>query len=243
MGIYYYKLWDMLESRNITQRELIENLHLSTATLTKMRKNQTVSMETIDLIREYLGCDYGDMITAEPMAEGVEFNWQGEGVATKTNEVYRIALIEYMETQSLTPQTVADITTLSLNTVKSFIKGKTLSSRSLVKLMRLGNVYNARVGELLTEYDVKDKVYCIHTWGRRKCCFAYVPAFNSDTGKYEPHCNLGFPVKPDKNGDVFGVDGCPHPKNSKEYGLAAEKCGFHPRNLVEHIPGKDENNC
>ena len=59
MGIYYYKLWDMLESRNITQRELIENLHLSTATLTKMRKNQTVSMETIDLIREYLGCDYG----------------------------------------------------------------------------------------------------------------------------------------------------------------------------------------
>lgn len=243
MGIYYYKLWDMLESRNITQRELIENLHLSTATLTKMRKNQTVSMETIDLIREYLGCDYGDMITAEPMAEGVEFNWQEEGVATKTNEVYRIALIEYMETQSLTPQTVADITTLSLNTVKSFIKGKTLSSRSLVKLMRLGSVYNARVGELLTEYDVKDKVYCNHTWGRRKCCFAYVPAFNSDTGKYEPHCNLGFPVKPDKNGDVFGVDGCPHPKNSKEYGLAAEKCGFHPRNLVEHIPGKDENNC
>lgn len=155
MGIYYYKLWDMLESRNITQRELIENLHLSTATLTKMRKNQTVSMETIDLIREYLGCDYGDMITAEPMAEGVEFNWQGEGVATKTNEVYRIALIEYMETQSLTPQTVADITTLSLNTVKSFIKGKTLSSRSLVKLMRLGSVYNARVGELLTEYDVR----------------------------------------------------------------------------------------
>ena len=109
------------------------------------------------------------MITAEPMAEGVEFNWQGEGVATKTNEVYRIALIEYMETQSLTPQTVADITTLSLNTVKSFIKGKTLSSRSLVKLMRLGSVYNARVGELLTEYDVKDKVYCNHTWGRRKC--------------------------------------------------------------------------
>lgn len=40
MGIYYYKLWDMLENRNITQRELIENLHLSAATLTKMRKNQ-----------------------------------------------------------------------------------------------------------------------------------------------------------------------------------------------------------
>lgn len=90
MGIYYYKLWDILESRNITQRELIENLHLSTATLTKMRKNQTVSMETIDLIREYLGCDYGDMITAEPMAEGVEFSWQKEYIAAKANEGYRL---------------------------------------------------------------------------------------------------------------------------------------------------------
>ena len=243
MGIYYYKLWDMLENRNITQRELIENLHLSTATLTKMRKNQTVSMETIDLIREYLGCDYGDMITAEPMAEGVEFSWQKEYIAAKANEVYRIALMEYMETQALPPQAIADTTALSLNTVKGFIKGKTLSSRSLVKLMRLGNVYNARVGELLTEYDVKDKALCNHSWGRRKCCFAYVPAFNSDTGKYEPHCNLGFPVKPDKNGDVSGADGCPHPKNSKEYGLAVEKCGFHPRNPVEHIPAKDENHC
>ena len=34
MGIYYYKLWGMLESRNITQRELIENLHLSTGLVT-----------------------------------------------------------------------------------------------------------------------------------------------------------------------------------------------------------------
>ena len=72
MGIYYYKLWDMLESRNITQRELIENLHLSTATLTKMRKNQTVSMETIDLIREYLGCDYGDYCRADGGRRGVQ---------------------------------------------------------------------------------------------------------------------------------------------------------------------------
>ena len=49
-------------------------------------------METIDLIREYLSCDYGDMITAAPMSEGVAFNWQGEGIAAKTNEVYRVGI-------------------------------------------------------------------------------------------------------------------------------------------------------
>ena len=242
MGIHYHKLWNMLEERNITQRELIDNLHLSTATLTKMRKNQTVSMETLDLIREYLCCDYGDMITAVPMSDDIDVNWQSEDTATKANDVYRMALMEYMKAQSFNPRAVADMTTLSLNTVKDFTRGKALSSRSLVKLMRLGGAYNVRVGELLTEYNVKDKIFCNHAWGRRKCCFAYVPAFNSDSGRYEPHCNLGFPVKANEHRDVSGADGCPHPKNSKEYGLAVEKYGFHPRNPVVDIPAKDENN-
>lgn len=242
MGVFYYKLWDVLESKNITQRKLTEQLHISTATLTRMRKNQTVSLETLDLIREYLGCDFGDIITSVPLPDGIEVNWQKNDAATKANDAYRMALSEYMETKNLTPQAVAGITTLALNTVKDFQKGKVLSSRSIVKLMRLGSEYNARVGELLTEHDLKDRAYCNHPCGRRKCCFAYVPAYNPDTKEYEPHCNLGFRVKEDENGDVAAEEGCPHPKNSREYGIALNKRGFYPRNQVEHIPAKDEHN-
>lgn len=240
MGIYYYKLWDILENKNITQRELTERLHISTATLTKMRKNQTVSLETLDLIREYLDCDFGDIITAVPQPYGIEVNWQKETVATKANDVYRMVLAEYMEKNSLAPQSVSGVTTLSLNTVKGFLKGKDLSSRSIAKLARLGNDYCTRVSGLLTEYGVKDRVYCNHPCGKRKRCFGLLQEFHPDTKEYEPYCSLGFTIEKDKNGDIIAQVGCPHPKNTREFGIAIQKYGSYYRGNVEYIPAKDE---
>lgn len=66
MAIYYHKLWELLKHNQITQKELVSELNISTATLTKLRKNKSVSLETLDQIREYLECDFGDIITSVP---------------------------------------------------------------------------------------------------------------------------------------------------------------------------------
>lgn len=240
MAIFYYKLWDLLERKNITQRELVEQLNISTATLTKMRKNQTVSLETLDLIREYLECDYGDIITAIPSTNEVDVNWGSEKISTQVNHIYRLALRWYMEQNGITVQSIVSITTLALNTVKDFLRGKDLSSRSIVKLMRLGDKFNCKVDELLTQNDVKNKVYCNRRCGRHKTCFGLRYEYHAEINEYTPYCYLNFEIIKDKNGDLIASNGCPHPKNTRELGLAIEKYGAHQRGEVEHIPVKDE---
>lgn len=239
MAIFYYKLWDLLESKNLTQRDLTEQLDISTATITKMRKNQTVSIETLDLIREYLECDYGDIITAIPSPKDIAVNWGEEDVSTKLNSIYRMALMWYMEKNATTPQLVAASTTLALNTVKDFLKGKDLSSRSIVKMMQLGFEYNEKVDQLLNENRVQNKVYCNHQCGRRKTCLGLRYEYHHETKSYTPYCYLEFEIKEEESGDLVAQSGCPHPKNTRELGIAIEKYGAHQRGKVEHFPAKN----
>lgn len=242
MAIYYHKLWEMMKQKNVTNRELAEELNMSTATLTKLRKNQPVSLDTLDQIREYLECDFGDIITSVPALAGDEVNWSKEETPNKANSVYRMALIWFMKRENLTPQDVANTTTLALNTVKDFLKGKDLSLRSILKFSELGGDYNEKVTQLLEEYKIKNTVYCNRRCGRRKECFGLRSEYHTDTKQYTHYCYLGFDVKKDENGEIIAAVGCPHPKNTRELGMAIEKYGAHLRGQFEFIPAKNENN-
>ena len=56
MTISYKKLWIMLAEREMSQAGL------SPATFTKLRRNQSVSMEVLLKIAETLDCNIGDMM-------------------------------------------------------------------------------------------------------------------------------------------------------------------------------------
>ncbi len=58
--ITYYKLWDKLNRANKRQKDLKEIL--SPATIAKLRKNETVTTETLDKLCEFFGCQPGDLI-------------------------------------------------------------------------------------------------------------------------------------------------------------------------------------
>ena len=122
---------------------------MSTATITKLRKNQPVSLETLDQIREYLECDFGDIITSFPDSFGDTMNWTQIDIPCKANSIYREALHWYMDRNRLTAKNISTSTSLALNTVKDFLKGKDISLRSILKLPELGNEYNDKVTELL----------------------------------------------------------------------------------------------
>lgn len=240
MAVYYHKLWDALNKKNITQKELASELNISTATLTKLRKNQFVSLDTLDQIREYLECDFGDIITSVPATAGDDVNWGKNDIASIVNVAHRKALVWYMEKNDLTPQYVAMTSTLALNTVKDFLKGKNISSRSIVKLLQLGGEYNSKVDRLLIDNNVKNKVYCNKRCGRSKRCWGLRFDWNKEKNEYEPSCYLGFEITTDQDGEIVGEYGCPHPKNTNEFGIALEKYGAHPRFTVERIPAKNE---
>lgn len=62
MTISYKKLWIMLAEREMSKAELRRQAGLSPATFTKLRRNQSVSMDVLMKIAEVLNCNIGDMM-------------------------------------------------------------------------------------------------------------------------------------------------------------------------------------
>jgi DNA-binding Xre family transcriptional regulator len=136
MGVYYHKLWDSLETKGIDSKGFFSALHISTATVAKLKKDEPVSLEVIDRIRKRLGCDYGDIITSIP-AEGKERDSWLAGNIQYANDICRIVLNHYLQVNRLSVSSLMDQTGLSRNTIKDLINGGNISSRSLLRLYRL----------------------------------------------------------------------------------------------------------
>lgn len=62
MKVSYKKLWVMLAEREISKAELRKQAGLSSATFTKLRKNQEVTLSVMLKIADVLDCNAGDMM-------------------------------------------------------------------------------------------------------------------------------------------------------------------------------------
>ncbi len=62
MALSYNKLWKLLIDKGMTKTEMRLKADISTTTLAKMGKNETVSMEVILRICKALGCDINDVV-------------------------------------------------------------------------------------------------------------------------------------------------------------------------------------
>ena len=58
----YKKLWILLLEKKMTKPQFRTKLGLSSATMTKLNKNELVSMEIIVRICKMLDCDIGDIV-------------------------------------------------------------------------------------------------------------------------------------------------------------------------------------
>ncbi|MCQ2470420.1 MAG: helix-turn-helix transcriptional regulator [Clostridia bacterium] len=65
MPVTFKKLWILLIEKNITKAQLRQIAGLSQSTLTKLNKNEYVSLEIITRICEALDCDIGDIVEIE----------------------------------------------------------------------------------------------------------------------------------------------------------------------------------
>ena len=111
---------------------------ISTATIFQMKRDEYVSVGVLDRITTALNCEYGDIMskTEKPKEHysGYEYVLNLE----TSRELVFDALNEYISENDLTINDVQVITTLSLNTIKKFLKGENISQRSYYKLLRLG---------------------------------------------------------------------------------------------------------
>ncbi len=62
MAISYSKLWKLLIDKGMTKTEMRLKANISTTTLAKLGKNETVSMDVLIRICNALDCNVGDII-------------------------------------------------------------------------------------------------------------------------------------------------------------------------------------
>ena len=62
MAVNYDKLWDILASRKMKKKDLLQLTGLSPTTMAKLGKNEVVKMEIVMRICEALKCNIGDVM-------------------------------------------------------------------------------------------------------------------------------------------------------------------------------------
>lgn len=62
MSISYNKLWKLLIDNNMKKMELKTSTGMGSTTLSKLSKNQVVSMDVLMKICKVLNCDFGDIV-------------------------------------------------------------------------------------------------------------------------------------------------------------------------------------
>ena len=64
--ISYAKLWEMMKLRGVTQYALIKTYHVSPGQITRLKRNESVSTNTIEMFCRILNCDVGDIMQYIP---------------------------------------------------------------------------------------------------------------------------------------------------------------------------------
>lgn len=62
MSFLYNGLWKVLEEKNMTKEDLKKATGMSSATIAKLAKNETINMKSLEKICEVLECDIEDVI-------------------------------------------------------------------------------------------------------------------------------------------------------------------------------------
>ena len=66
MAVSYLKLWKLLLDKGMKKTDLLSTADISTTTLAKLSKNQSVSMEVMGRICQALSCDIGEVMEMIP---------------------------------------------------------------------------------------------------------------------------------------------------------------------------------
>ena len=61
MAISYNGLWKLVIDKNLQKKNLIEDLNISSATIAKMGKGESVLVDVLERICEYMNCNIGDI--------------------------------------------------------------------------------------------------------------------------------------------------------------------------------------
>lgn len=69
MGFSYNKLWKLLIDNNMNKTDLKDAIATTPSTMSRLSKNENVSMDILGRICQYFCCDVGDVVEYIPKGE------------------------------------------------------------------------------------------------------------------------------------------------------------------------------
>lgn len=72
MALSYNKLWKLLVDKKMSQSDFRKAVDLSPNTLTKMRKDEPITLTTLERVCKVLGADFGDIVEYIPDKHSAE---------------------------------------------------------------------------------------------------------------------------------------------------------------------------
>lgn len=63
MAVSYNGLWKLLIDKEMNKGDLQETVGISSSTMAKMTKGETISMNILEKICDGLDCDFGDIVS------------------------------------------------------------------------------------------------------------------------------------------------------------------------------------
>lgn len=72
MAVSYNKLWKLLIDQNMSKSDLRKKAEIAPNTMTKINKNESVSLDILGRFCKVLKVDFGDIMEYIPDEEGVE---------------------------------------------------------------------------------------------------------------------------------------------------------------------------
>ena len=72
LKVSYKKLWHLLIEKDMTRQELRKLAGVSTSTIAKVAKDESVSTDILLKICEVLSCNFGDIMDAVPVSDEEE---------------------------------------------------------------------------------------------------------------------------------------------------------------------------
>lgn len=72
MSVSYNKLWKLLIDKNLNRTEFKEKVGISFNVLARLGKNEPVSLESLEKICVFLGCNIGDIMDFSPCVKTEE---------------------------------------------------------------------------------------------------------------------------------------------------------------------------
>jgi len=68
----YNKLWKLLIDKNMLKKDLMKGASITSTTMAKMGKSQSVSLESLGRICKFLNCGIGEIIEIKDEKEGIK---------------------------------------------------------------------------------------------------------------------------------------------------------------------------